>query len=348
MRERKSKLHYGLLLIASLIFSTSFAQNTFRTTTKSIIGFLEYLPNDYNSNSNKYPIVFFLHGLGERGPATTNIATLKAGIGPVEKNGPPKYTKAGTDFPFILISPQLKNNWTDWPLTYVQEVIDYCRTYLRVDERRIYIMGLSLGGGGVWTQAQTYPKLFAAISPACGSRNTLDKATYIAGEDIPVWAFHGDADPTVPYTKTVHMVNAINVCKPNPLAKVTIYPGVHHDCWDRAFLPDHTYHNPNVYEWLLKCTNTINGSNKIPVASACTDKTTTGTSLILTGSGTDSDGSIASYSWTKISGPTVTMSGTTASSVKLSNMAKGTYLFRLQIKDNKGDTDSDYVKVVKN
>jgi dienelactone hydrolase len=347
MRERKSNLRYGLLVIAALIFSTSFGQNTFRTTTKSVIGFLEYLPNNYNSNSDKYPVVFFLHGLGERGPATTDIATLKAGVGPVERNGPPKYTKAGTDFPFILISPQLKKNYTDWPLTYVQEVIDYCKTYLRIDERRIYICGLSLGGGGVWTQAQTYPKMFAAIAPACGSRNTISKATYIAGEDIPVWAFHGDSDTTIPYLRTVNMVNAINSYRPSPLAKVTIYPGVNHNCWDRAFKPDHTYHNPNVYEWMLKCSNTLNGTNKIPVCNAGTDKSTTSTSASITGSGTDSDGSIASYSWAKVSGPTATLSGTTSSCLKVSNMKAGTYLFRLQVKDSRGDTDSDYIKIIK-
>src|SRR3954466_10476492 len=99
MDIKKSFLRYMLLSIASLIFSTSFAQNTFRTTTKSVIGFLEYLPSDYNSNSNKYPIVIFLHGLGERGACSTDIATLKSTIGAVEKLGPPKYTKAGTHFP---------------------------------------------------------------------------------------------------------------------------------------------------------------------------------------------------------------------------------------------------------
>jgi dienelactone hydrolase len=350
MVKRKSLLRYTLLVIATFIFSASFAQNTFKTTTKSVIGYLEYLPSDYNSNSNKYPIVIFLHGLGERGACSTDYNTLKSTIGYVEKYGPPKYTKAGTQFPFILISPQLKNNYTDWPHTYVQEVLDYCRTYLRIDERRIYLTGLSLGGGGTWTQAQTYPKLWAAIAPASGSKNSVSMAGYLASENMPVWGFHGLADTTIPYTRTTSMVNAINACtpKPSPLAKVTLYPNVGHNCWTQSYQPDHTYQNPNVYEWMMSFTNTKNGSNKIPVCSAGADKTTSYTSLSVTGSGTDSDGSIASYAWTKISGPSVTMSSTTSACLKLSNMAKGTYLFRLRVTDNGGDSDSDYVKVIKN
>ncbi len=350
MTKRKYLLRYSLLLIITLIFSTSFAQNTFRTTTKSVIAFLEYLPKDYNNNSNKYPIVIFLHGLGERGANTTDIADLKAGIGRVEKNGPPKHIKNGTEFPFIVISPQLKNNWTDWPTAYVAEIIDYCKTYLRIDERRIYLTGLSLGGGGTWTSAVTFPKLFAAIAPVCGSRNSVPNACLLSEENLGVWAFHGDSDTTIPMAKTVNMINAINACVPAPetLAKITIYPGVNHNSWDNAYTPDHTIHNPNIYDWMLSFTNTINESNKIPVANAGVDQSTAATSIALTGSGLDSDGTIASYSWTKISGPNATLTNSITSKMTASGLSTGVYVFRLRVTDNDGDSDSDYIKVTVN
>jgi hypothetical protein len=334
-----------VISLLSLAISAN-AQNVFKVTKPSTIGYLEYLPNGYNSNSDKYPIVIFLHGLGERGPASTDYNTLQSGISTVERNGPPKYVKYGTDFPFILISPQLKNNYGDWPIWYITEVIDYCKTYLRIDERRIYLTGLSLGGGGAWVEGTDFSKIFAALAPLCGSRNSPSKASLISNENLPVWAFHGDQDPTVPMSRTVNMVNAINSYSPNPLAKMTIYPGVKHNCWDYAYKPDHTIHNPNVYDWMLSKTNLINAANKVPLANAGADKSVTGSSVDIAGSGSDSDGTIAGYTWQKISGPAATITNPGIATLKATGLTTGTYVFRLQVKDNKGDTDSDYVRVV--
>jgi hypothetical protein len=340
------KYSFSLLIISFLSFAiTTHAQNVFKVTKPSTIGYLEYTPPGYNSNSDKYPIVIFLHGLGERGPASVDYNILKSGIGTVERNGPPKYVKYGTDFPFILISPQLKKNYGDWPIWYITEVIDYVKSYLRVDERRIYLTGLSLGGGGAWVEGTGFSKLFAALAPLCGSRNSPSKASSISSENLPVWGFHGNKDGTVPMSRTVNMINAINSYKPNPLAKLTIYPGVGHNCWDYAYKPDHTIHNPNVYDWMLSKVNTINASNKIPVANAGADKSVSGSTVDITGSGTDSDGSIASYTWKKFSGPSATLSNTSSRTLKVSSLASGTYVFKLQVKDNKGDADSDYITV---
>jgi hypothetical protein len=347
---KKSHVFYCLLVLVNLIYLSAQAQNTFRTTASTVIGYLESLPQDYSSNSDKYPVVIFLHGLGERGANSTDPATLQTSISTVERNGPPKLVKYGTQFPFILISPQLKSNYGDWPSWYVNEVIDYCKTYLRIDERRIYLTGLSLGGGGTWWTAQDFPKQFAAIAPVCGSRNTTSKACLLAAENLPVWAFHGDADTTVPYTRSVNMVNAINACTPtpNPLAKITIYPGVSHNSWDRAYSNDHTYQNPSVYEWMLSYTNTINGGNKIPLANAGADisQNLPTNSVVLSGSGTDSDGTISTYAWSQLSGPSnATLTNVATASLTASSLIAGTYIFKLKVADNSGDINADFVKV---
>ncbi len=346
---RRSKSFLSCLCLVFVLFSSApiLAQQTFQTTNETTIGLLQYLPKDYNSNSNKYPLVIFLHGIGERGANSTNKSTLQGTINLVAKIGPPQYAKDGHNFPFILISPQLKNNYGTWPTWYILEVINWAKNTLRVDEKRIHITGLSLGGGGAWTMLEDYSKLFASGSPVCGGYNSPSKAGNIAKENIPIWTFHGDADTTVPLSKTSNMVNTINGKSPtpNPKAKLTVYPGVKHDAWGRAYRPDHTYHNPNVYDWMMSQYNRKNGSNSLPTANAGSDKSYTGTNKItLSGSGSDSDGSIRSYRWTKISGPAATIVDASKASTSVT-VTNGTYMFRLTVTDDKGDTDSDYVKV---
>jgi poly(3-hydroxybutyrate) depolymerase len=348
MRRSKSLLSC-LCLVFVLFFSAApvAAQQTFQTTSETTIGLLQYLPKDYNSNSNKYPLVIFLHGIGERGANSTNKSTLEGTIHLVDNLGPPRHVKDGHNFPFILISPQLKNNHGNWPIWYVLEVINWAKSKFRVDEKRIHITGLSLGGGGAWTMMQEYPKLFASGSPLCGGYNSPAKALNIARENLPVWTFHGDADKTVPLSRTSTMVNAINASSPtpNPRAKLTVYPGVKHDAWGRAYRPDHAYDKPNVYEWMMSQHNRRNGSNSLPTANAGSDKTYSGTTKItLSGSGNDSDGSIRSYKWSKLSGPAATIAKSSSASTSVS-VTTGTYIFKLTVTDDDGDTDSDYVKV---
>ncbi len=341
---------FGLLVLTTFTFST-YAQQTFKTTLPSTIGYLEYLPDDYESNSDKYPIVIFLHGMGEKGVTSDIPSEIQKTIEIVERNGPPKHVKAGTKFPFILISPQLKRCYGDWNTWYVKEVIDYCKTYLRIDERRIYLTGLSLGGGGVWYTAQDYPQLFAAIAPVCGSRNTRAKACEIAQENLPVWAFHGEADNIVVISKSINMINDINKCVPviNPLAKLTIYPDVAgiepHNAWDRAYRTDNSLHQPNLYEWMLSYSNTTNANNKLPFANAGSDQTVNKTKINILGSGYDTDGSINTYSWDKITGPSITCDNFQSAELKLTNLQAGVYVFRLKVTDDSGNSDSDYITV---
>src|SRR5688572_17309433 len=181
-----SKTLYSILTVVFLLgFSTLVnGQQVFKTTPTTVISYLEYVPQDYNSNSNKYPVVFFLHGIGERGPNSTSIATLEAGVWTIAKNGPPKLVKYGQQFPFILISIQLKNSYGTWPTWYVKEVIDHVKTYLRIDERQMHITGLSMGGGGTFGMAYDYPQLFATASPICAGYVSISKACNIAGENL--------------------------------------------------------------------------------------------------------------------------------------------------------------------
>lgn len=337
------------VIVSSLAFSERlYGQQVVRTTPESVIGYLEYLPEGYDDNSDKYPVVIFLHGIGERGVNTTDIARLHESVQKVTALGPPAYVKNGYSFPFILISPQLKNNYGNWPSSYVMEVIRHVKSYLRIDEKRIYLTGLSLGGGGAWWTAQDFPEFFAALAPVCGGRNTPAMACAIADENLPVWAFHGDKDTIVPLKTSVNMVNAINDCvpSPSPAAKMTIYPGVAHNAWTNAYRTDHAIHDQNIYEWMLSFTNTINRGNVLPRADAGNDRTISGTATEIAGQGRDSDGTITTYAWDQIGGPSpATLSNPKSPKLSASNLKIGAYVFSLKVTDNDGGTDTDYVQL---
>jgi len=338
MRRMKQKFFLTLTVVITLAFSNVFAQQTAKMSPKGT-GFLQYLPDGYSSNTNKYPIVISLHGIKEKGNTLTDVQK-------VANVGLPKYVKYGAKYSFILISPQLKTTMGRWSGDYVMEVLNYVKTYLRVDPNRIYLTGLSLGGGGVWSVSTAYPSVWASILPICSGYNLTSLAASLGNNDVPTWGFHGDADSVVPESVTINMINAINNYKPNPLGKVTIFPGMGHVIWDKV------YKETPALSWMLShtkgTTSTVTPTNASPVANAGADKTLTlpTNSTTLYGGGTDSDGSIASYVWIKKSGGAVTLSGTTSKDLRTSSMVAGTYVFTLTVKDNQGATDTDDVTVI--
>lgn len=325
-----------LIFIFLLAAFTSYGQNqTAKVTPKSSIYYLEYLPSDYATSTASYPVVFFMHGIGERG---NNLGDLAR----VTTHGPPKHVKNGTQFPFILISPQCKTNLA-WPAWYIDEVVEHVKSTLRIDNRRIYITGLSLGGGGAWTYTQTYPGKVAALAPVCGGFNATKAACNLSSANIPVWAFHGDKDTVVPMSRSRSMVDAINDCvpPPSPLAELTIYPGVRHNAWDNAYRTDNSLHTPNVYQWLMQWTN---GGVSVNAGTDINLNLPTASTNIL-GTASTETGAITSYTWLQVSGPPVTLTHVAAPSLSLTNLIEGVYTFRLTATNSAGESDSDDVKV---
>ena len=169
-----------LLLFMAVIMClhVSIAQQTKDNFTQEI-EYLTYKPVDYKIDTiKKWPLVIFLHGAGERG---TDIEKIKV-------HGPPMHVENGKNFPFILISPQAKRGWE--PDFLYKMIVDFIKNN-RVDEDRIYLTGLSMGGFGTWSLSQQYPNLFAAIAPICGGGTTKDLWKL---RNMPVWCFHGEKD----------------------------------------------------------------------------------------------------------------------------------------------------------
>jgi predicted peptidase len=205
-------------------------QYSYQTANNSqvTIRFWLYLPEDYKE-SQKFPLVLFLHGAGERGE------DLEA----VKKWGPPKLVAEGKHFPFILVSPQCPaRQW--WDVDALAKLIDHLSKSYQVDTQRIYVTGLSMGGFGTWAILAKYPQLFAAAVPICGGGDPKTAETI---KDIPIWAFHGDQDNVVPLRRTQEMIEAIEKAGGKP--RLTVYPGVGHNSWSP------TYANEEVYQWML-------------------------------------------------------------------------------------------------
>lgn len=87
--------------------------------------------------------------------------------------------------------------------------------------------------------------------------------------------------------------------------------------------------------------------NSPPVANAGPDVLITlpQTSVTLTGSGSDSDGSIETYAWTQLSGASVTLSGVSTSTLTISGLSAGIYAFELEVTDNNGVTSTDTMNI---
>jgi predicted peptidase len=193
------------------------------------LDYLLYLPGDYEQQKS-WPLLLFLHGAGERGD---DLELVKV-------HGPPKLIAAGQEFPMIVVSPQCPERQR-WQAVTLGALLDEIVETYRVDEDRIYVTGLSMGGFGTWALAAYSPDRFAAIAPICGGGETFWTKEM---QDVPVWAFHGDEDEAVPVERTEQMIEALQKKGAEP--RMTIYPGVEHDSWTQ------TYENPELYEWLLQ------------------------------------------------------------------------------------------------
>ncbi len=195
-------------------------------------GYLLYRPPDYEENGGPWPLLISLHGMGERGDDLEQV----------KLNGPPKLIAEGRDFPFIVVSPQCPDT-SFWPVETegLGALLDELCMTLNVDERRIYLTGLSMGGYGTWAWSTAEPERFAALAPVCG-RGAPGKADVI--KDIPCWVFHGAKDETVPIEGSEEMVEALRAAGGAP--KFTVYPEAGHDSWTE------TYGDEELYEWLLQ------------------------------------------------------------------------------------------------
>lgn len=199
-----------------------------------------YLPENY-SKSQRWPVVLFLHGAGERG--SDGLKQTDTGIG--------KAIRIHRDrFPAVIVMPQaLTDHW--WAGEKMSAValaaLDKSMKEFKGDPDRVYLTGLSMGGYGSWYLAEKYPQRWAAVAPICGGirppstgRGRLPdpgEEGYARAADaakaLPIWLFHGGADNVVPPEESRKMNELLKARGAN--VRYTEYPGVGHNSWDRAY-----------------------------------------------------------------------------------------------------------------
>ncbi len=227
--------------------SSKFQVRTQKGKSGLVIGYRLFVPANYDK-SKQYPVVLALHGSGERGKdnniqlTANQLAT--AWIADSLQNRVPHF----------VIAPQCpaESTWVNYgkpvdavpfsgTLKIVMEIVDSLDREFSLDPDRHYVVGLSMGGYAGWDLTVRFPDRFAAAVPICGAGDTT-KAARI--KDIPIWAFHGDMDPTVNVSGSRSMIAVLERAGGHP--KYTEYPGVGHDSWSKALK------EPGLPSWLFE------------------------------------------------------------------------------------------------
>lgn len=189
----------------------------------------------------RFPLVVFLHGAGERGDDNrTQLRYLPEVLARPERR---------RRYPCFVAAPQCPSGavWCTPPAqaaelrrlggatvasSFVETLVHELGAAEAVDESRIYLTGLSMGGFGAWHAAAARPDLFAALAVICGGGNPLTAAKL---KSLPIWAVHGALDEIVPVERSTQMVAAVRAAGGNP--KYTELPTVGHDSWTPAYEP---------------------------------------------------------------------------------------------------------------
>ena len=238
--------HLLSLLLAITLMAPCQAQEEYQHKSyQSELGTLNYRilePESFDS-SQKYPLVLFLHGAGERG--SDNQKQLTHGsqmfLNPIIRQ----------EYPAFVLFPQCPEGPT-WNLDQYPEsfstdlfmkeyeptariqmliqMVDSMRQLPYVDENRIYIMGLSMGAMATYELTWRYPERFAAAVPICGALNPekIERAA-----QIPFRIYHGDNDNVVPVQHSRNAYKALT--KANAIVEYFEFPGWFHDSWIPAF-----------------------------------------------------------------------------------------------------------------
>ncbi|MEP6754742.1 MAG: prolyl oligopeptidase family serine peptidase [Chthonomonadales bacterium] len=193
-----------------------------------------YVPRNYDA-TKKWPMIVFLHGGGECG--TDGAKQAAVGL-------PPAVLLNSEKWPFIILIPQkpvASANWEAYD-DMIMGMMDVEEKDYNIDKTMLYLTGLSQGGHGSWMVGAAHPKLWAAIAPICGYGDPTKVGAPL--KEMPIWAFHGEADNVVNPEQSKAFVKA--VMDAGGTAKLTTYPGVGHNSWDNA------YRNEKLWDWFLE------------------------------------------------------------------------------------------------
>jgi predicted peptidase len=223
----------------------------------SLLRGLLHVPTEYAADpTTPRPLILFLHGSGESG--TNNLSQINGNID--------NLLAAAKARGAFLYAPQTNIGWENTTLfSYAMTMIDRTIAERDVDLNRIYVTGLSMGGGGVWNFLNQFPDRVAASVPICAvdpSSNFLPAKVV----NEPIWAFHGRSDANVPVTVTRNVINSLLSQAGQPIPTYpaisnTFGPDVQFDFpplnlhytdkrGDHGIWPS-VYSTPAMYDWMF-------------------------------------------------------------------------------------------------
>ena len=212
-----------------------------------------FVPFTYTP-SQRWPVLLFLHGAGERGD--DGLLPTQVGLGAAVRLNAAR-------FPAIIIFPQVpaESAWTGTSAQVAIAALDQVSREFQIDSDRVYLTGLSMGGNGVWYLAYRYPSRFAALVPICGFvtpffSTTRPFAPVVPADSgppfdalarqlrrVPTWVVHGEIDGAVPVEQSRQAAAALKaVGAPVQYFEVL---GTNHNVWDAA------YGSPALVSWLF-------------------------------------------------------------------------------------------------
>lgn len=238
MRRIFSHIKQISIILYLLAFQGCSAQSQLIADEKETVSvenlqYFLYYPKEYEEEkSDDFPLLLFLHGGGESGGTLEDLKT----------NGPPKLLAEGKEFPFLILAPQNPHKRKWWNTRAVIQLLDTIIKNNRVDTDRLYLTGLSRGGGAAWELAVQYPDKFAAMAVVCGM-TPVPYAGWI-NKNMPIWVFHGTEDKSIPISESENMVNKLEEMGYD--VRFTKYDGVGHNSWIQA------YNTEELYNWFME------------------------------------------------------------------------------------------------
>ena len=253
-----NKLVYLTALITSMLLLPSsaacqlgvgagrFVERGFVCASNESMCYLLFVPAHYDS-SKKYPLVLWLHGGGARGDNPKTILSWGDGHGPLFLARPDNQS----NHPCFVLAPQCPagklwaDPYSDQPLDQIRlvlEMLDSIEKEFSIDSKRLYVIGISMGGYATWDIIARRPSRFAAAVPICGGGNPIKASRMVK---TAIWAFHGEKDDLVKVEESREMIKAVQ--KTGGKVKYTEYKGVGHSVWEQAF------NEPGFLEWIFSC-----------------------------------------------------------------------------------------------
>jgi hypothetical protein len=348
----------------------------------SINGFIEVLPVGYATNPTKrYPLLIFLEGQSQFGDGGNDDIIKLYGFNEgmladiiADNNFPNSYNVGGVTYEFIVIIPQIRSQTRTRPPGQemaspgeINDIINYAMQNYRVDEDRVYLSGLSIGGGPAWNypgESVDYANRIAASVPFAGASN-LDhnhqRDDNIAASLLPVWTFVTSADTLYKNLAQVY-VDSILQHPVHGETLITIYERIagDHNSWAVPLLGGNTElsgHPANIYMWMLEQSRDLPTAIFADVTTTVNTPTVqlangsmvlgahgvgfTGATVTITGSynyDEPTPPNIVKQEWVRTNGTGGIITNPTASSTTITNLSPGQYSFQYRVTDENGLT----------